>query len=143
MTIAHVLVRTVEEMKHTFHVKTWVVESAFVFVCLATVATTRLLVTGEGWVEWIGVLAVWASFQHAVIANRLEEREAMRTKEGKPPEVECYRKLSYYFSLKEIAWFAYFILIGAYSALVGVVVFLLYGWWRKVWRAEHPLVSRV
>lgn len=139
MSVAHGLVRIVETLKRRFGLKTWHVESAFVFLCLATVAAGRIAITGHGWVEWIGVLAVWGTFQHASVANRLEEKEARRAAQTGTPEVECYEKLARYFYLKEIAWFVYFVLIGAYSALVGVFVFLAYGHWRKAWRKYHPV----
>ena len=132
-------VHVVETLKRIFHARTWQVESLFVFACLASVAIIRIVVTGHGWVEWIGVLAVWGTFAHASIANRLEEKEAKRILQTGKSEVECYRKMSRYFMLKESAWFMYFVLIGAYSALVGVVIFLAYGRWRTLWRTYHPL----
>lgn len=139
MSPFRVPVRVVETIKRTFGLKTWQVESAFVFCCLAAVAAGRILLTGHGWVEWIGVLAVFGTFSHASVANRLEEREERRARETGTVEVECYRKLAWYFLMKEIAWFAYFLLVGAYSALVGVIIFLLYGRWRKAWRKDHPV----
>lgn len=133
-----IIVKIVESIKRFTHAKTWHIESAFVFLCLASVAVLRLVLTGQGWVEWIGVFAVWATFGHASVADRLEEKEKKRILTTGKPEVECYRMLSRYFYLKEICWFLYFVLIGAYSALVGVLIFLLYGWWRKTWRKYHP-----
>ena len=53
--------------------------------------------------------------------------------------VDCYRWLQRYFYDKELLWFAYFLLIHAYSALVGVTVFFFYGKWRSLWRKYHPV----
>lgn len=139
MSLSHGLVRIVEILKRRFRLKTYQVEYAFVFLCLSAVAAGRIILTGHGWVEWIGVAAVCGTFAHASVANRLEEREAKRAAQTGTPDVECYRKLARYFFLKETAWFVYFTLVGAYSALVGVVLFLLYGRWRKAWRRYHPV----
>jgi hypothetical protein len=38
-----------------------------------------------------------------------------------------------------IFWFVYFILLGAWSALAGVIVFLLYTPWRNYYRKYHPI----
>lgn len=132
------LVTIVEWIKNIFHCQTWHVEAGFIFAVLAAVAIGRLIVTGHGWIEWIGVFAVHFTARHASVANRLEEKEAHRVKTGGQAEVECYRHLTRYFYFKEALWCTYFILVGAYSALVGVGVFLLYGWWRTTWRTYHP-----
>ncbi len=92
-------VRLVEAIKKTTGAKTWHVESTFVFLILAAVAIGRIIVTGHGWVEWVGVVAVWATFAHASVANRLEEKEGKRVAATGQAEVECYRQLSRYFYL--------------------------------------------
>jgi len=111
------------------------VESLVVFVLLAIVT----IFAGNTLVEWIGTFAVLFTFKHVSVANRLEEREALRVKHTGKPEIECYKRLTQYLVTKEILWFAYFILLGAYSALVGVFVFLLYPVWRKWYRKKYPL----
>lgn len=115
--------------------KTWVYEFLVVLVVLVTVA----LITKKGMIEWLGVFAVLVTFGHTQIADRLHEREAFRYKIDKPVEVECYWKLNWYFYIKETLWFIYFIFLGAYSALVGVLIFLIYPLWRNWWRKKHPL----
>jgi hypothetical protein len=80
--------------------------------------------------EYLAALAVFLSFGHAQIADRLAEKEENKT----IPEVECYKKLWYYFIGKEICWFLFFILSHAYSALAGVFIFLAYPFWRKFYR---------
>ena len=118
-----------------FKQKTWVYE----FIIAAAALVLVALITHKGLVEWLGVLAVLVTFGHAQIADRLHEREAYRYSIDKKVEVECYWELNYYFYTKEILWFVYFCFLGAWSALVGVCIFLLYPLWRKYWRKKHPL----
>lgn len=115
--------------------KTWVYEFLVVLVILVTVA----LITKKGLIEWLGVFAVLVTFGHTQIADRLHEREAFRYKIDKNVEVECHWKLNWYFYIKETLWFIYFVFLGAYSALVGVFIFLLYPLWRNWWRKKYPL----
>lgn len=111
--------------------RTWHVEAGVVAAVLATVA----IVTDGGWREWLGAGAVLLSFAHAQISARFAEKEAVKAK----PDVECHRMSGRYFAAREIAWFAYFATGRCWSALVGCVVFLMYGPWRKWWRNRHPL----
>lgn len=131
------LIRAVEYIKRTLGVRTYVIEYALIALVLVTVA----VVSKKGWVEWLGVLAVFLTFGHASIAERLREREALRHQSRSPIEVACYWKLPYYFYAKEIVWLLYFILIGAWSAIAGVVVFLVYTPWRSYYRKWHPVSS--
>ena len=102
--------------------RTWHKEALVVASVLIAVAVYR-----NSRVEWLGGLAVFFTFMHASVSFRLSEAEERRT----VAQVECFRKAQYYFLLKETCWFTYFLLIGAWSALVGVVVFLVYPLWRK------------
>jgi len=129
------IVSLVQKIKHVFHIKTWIIEYVLVGIILIAVA----LISHKGWIEWIGVLAVFLNFGYVQIADRMEEKEAQKFHINKKADIECYWKLKYYFYGKEILWFAYFLLLGAYSALAGVILFLLYPWWRKVYRKHHPL----
>ncbi len=110
---------------------TWHLEALFVATVLVAVA----FVSGKGAVEWIGVGAVFFTWMHASVANRLEEAEAARAAARTKVEVECFRWATRYFYMKEVLWFAYFLLLGAWSALAGTVLFLCYGPWRRAWRA--------
>ncbi|HVI39140.1 MAG TPA: hypothetical protein VM577_00635 [Anaerovoracaceae bacterium] len=92
--------------------------------------------TGNSVLEWIGAAAVLCAFSHAQISDRMVEKQAIKV----VPDVECYRKSIWFFVMKEALWFAYFILHHSYSALVGVILFLLYPIWRKIWRRYHPLL---
>lgn len=134
MRFFYPLVRIVEILKKILACQTWTIEQNFVLIILAAVA----LVSGSEPIEWIGVGAVYLTFGYTTISNRLEEIEHERQARGETPEVECYRKLQFYFFGKEILWTLYFIFLGAWSALVGVGLFLLYPYWRKLWRKYHP-----
>lgn len=113
--------------------KTWYFEHAVVVATLASV----WYATGMQPREAIGSMAVYLSFGHASVAERLREREAARP----VPSVECFRALTWYWVSKEIAWFAYFLWSGAYSALVGCAVFTLHPLWRRYWRRVHPMTA--
>jgi len=69
MTLGKFLVTIVERLKQIFRCPTWQVESAFVLIVLSSVA----LATHKGAIEWIGVLAVWFTFMHGSVSNRMEE----------------------------------------------------------------------
>jgi hypothetical protein len=107
--------------------KTWMIESLVVAAILVAVNIfTHRIFT----IEILASIAVLLSFGYASIGDRLLEQEAART----IPQVECYRKMNYYFMGKEFFWFLYFFLNHSYSALVGVIVFLAYPVWRSVYR---------
>jgi hypothetical protein len=109
--------------------KTWKVEMLVVAAILMAVNFfAHKLFT----IEILAAAAVVLTFGHAQVADRLAEKEAQR----EVPEVECYRKMWYYFVGKEIFWLLYFFLNHSYSALVGVFVFLLYPVWRRVYRTK-------
>lgn len=134
MKFFYPLVWIVENIKKAFSCRTWHVEQSFTVIVLVVVA----LVSGSEPVEWIGVGAVYLTFGYTLISDRLEEAERARHARGETPEVECYGKLRWYFYGKEILWTLYFIFLGAWSALVGVGLFVLYPYWRKLWRKYHP-----
>ncbi len=131
------IIRWMEWVKNKFHIQTYIIEYIFVAGILVAVA----ILSHKGWIEWIGVFAVFLTFGHASIAERLREREELRHIKKSAIEVHCYYKLPYYFYAKEILWFVYFVLLGAYSALAGVVIFLLYTPWRRYYRKHHPILE--
>lgn len=112
-------------------IKTWHVEQAVIGAVLAIV----WLATGCKWIEAIGSLAVLFNHKVASISSRMQEREALKAK----PDVECYRAFWPSYIAKEVLWFAYFLLTGAWSALVGCTLFAAYPLWRKLWRSWYPL----
>jgi hypothetical protein len=69
-----IIIRFIEMIKKTFRIQTYVIEYVFVASILITVA----IIARKGWVEWIGVFAVFLTFGHASIAERLCEREELR-----------------------------------------------------------------
>lgn len=114
--------------------KTWHIESLFVGICLLLIA----FISNKGWVEFMGILAVYFTFQHSVISERLAQAEKERGNNNQPILVECHYKLSGYFIAKEFIWLIYFVILGAWSAIGGVVIFLLYPVWRKYYR-KHKI----
>lgn len=106
--------------------RTWVWELGTVGLILAVV----LVATRAPLIEVIGAGAVLASFAHGQVSDRLAENEAARAK----PEVHCHAWARRYFLAKEALWFGYFVAKGAWSALVGCVVFLAYPAWRAWYR---------
>ena len=112
-------------LKGVLGVRTWVVEALFVASVLSLVA----FISGKGLLEWIGTLAVFFTWLHASVADRLAEGPAA-ARSG----IECAWKLVPYFYTKEILWCLYFVGLGAWSALAGSVLFLGYGYWRRSWR---------
>lgn len=87
------LVELVLKIKKTFRVQTYVIEYVFVGGVLIAIA----LISHKGLVEWLGVLAVFLTFGHTSIADRLHERESKRYNIDRKVEVQCYWKLNYYF----------------------------------------------
>lgn len=129
------IVRGIENAKKRFGLRTYHFELTFTLLFLTCVA----VLSNKGLVEWIGVLAVYFTFAHATVGDRLAEVQAKEHKEQGKATIECYHKLSTYFYLKEICWFGYFVILGAWSAIAGVFLFLLYPLWRKWWRKYQPV----
>lgn len=113
-------------MKKKF-LNTWQIEMIVVAIVLLAVNFFAKTIMS---IEIIASLAVLLSFGHAQIADRLAEKEALKT----IPDVFCYRKLWYYFMGKEVLWMIYFLMNRSYSALVGVFAFLIYPVWRTWYR---------
>ena len=138
--LGKILVKIVEKIKQVTGLYTYQVEYGFVFIILFAV----VLINKSEMYEWIGALAVLVTFMHAKVANRLAEREKYRQQHNTDDIILSYHyKIKKFFILKEILWFAYFILLGAWSALVGVIIFLLYEPWRKLWRKYYSLEEKV
>jgi hypothetical protein len=111
--------------------KTWYFETFFVALVLFLI----IFFTKNVWREYVGGLAVLLSFGHGSIAERFREKEEKKNN----PDVACFQYSLYYFIGKELCWLCYFIATKSYSALVGVVIFLVYPFWRKFWRYIHPI----
>jgi hypothetical protein len=106
--------------------RTWQIEAAVALLALATIA----IISGNSAIEWVGVGAVWLSFMHGQVSDRLVERQAKLD----TPDVHCWRFARAYFIGKELLWVAYFIAHRSYSALVGCALFLAYPAWRAWYR---------
>ncbi len=133
MNIGKYIVRSFIKLRDFTHLRTYHIEQLFVGIVLVAAA----LITRRGFIEWVGVVAVFFNFGHVSVADRLREAEELRHQRREPVSVECYKKLDYYYFSKEFFWLLYFILLGAWSALVGVGLFLLYTPWRRIYRKYH------
>mgnify|MGYP001581593588 CR=1 FL=1 len=135
-TLEKIPVKMVKAIKNLNpKIRTWHIEFTFVGCILILIG----IFSDKGFVEWIGVLAVFLTFAHTSVSDRLAEQQAKLVKKVGKAEVHCYWKLNYYFYGKEIAWFIYFLMLGAWSALGGAILFLIYRPWRKLWRKYNPL----
>lgn len=114
--------------------KTFHLENAFVLFCLSLIA----IWSQKGFTEWVAVFAVFASFNHASVANRLSEKEEERAK-NEAVFVECYEYDRLWFYSKEFLWVCVFAINLNYSALAGCVIFFIYPTWRKIYRKYCPL----
>lgn len=111
--------------------KTWHGEAIVVAVALIA----QLFFTHFHLPEIICSLAVFVTFLHAQVADRMQERQAIL----ETPDVHCHWKLNWFFVTKECLWIAFFLMTSAYAALSGAILFSLYPLWRKYWRKIHPL----
>lgn len=100
-------------------------------VSMVVLGVARL--TGTGLVEALTALAVLLTFAHVQVAARLEEADAARPL----PAVHCRAMLDRYLVAKEACWVAVFALVGAWPAIAGCVVFAVYPWWRRIYRASR------
>lgn len=111
--------------------KTWKKESLVVFIVLLT----QLYFTNFTISEIICSIAVYVTFLHCQVADRMRERQAILEK----PDVECYHKLNKYFVLKEILWVSFFLINHNYAALSGAIMFSIYPFWRLYYRKIKPI----
>ena len=104
---------------------------------MAAALFTTIWATGNltNHVEWIGAMAVFTMTRRVSVADRLRESEVARPERS----VECVAWYGRYLVIGELLWMIYFLLLGAYSALVGVGLMLLYPPWRRLYRRFWPL----
>ena len=88
----------------------------------------------DRWAQLMAWNDRWRNWREAR-ADEKAEREAARAH----PEVACWRWSLRYYVAKELLWLAYFVAHRSWSALVGVVVFLAYPAWRRLWRSRRAL----
>lgn len=116
-------------LKSKTNLHVWQIEATIVAFVLLSAA----YISNKGMIELLGVGAVFFSWMHASVANSLQDAQLARLERLEEVEVSCYQWLARYFYIKEILWCLYFFYLGAWSALAGVFIFLLYQSWRKVW----------
>lgn len=104
-------------------IKTWQYEAAVV----AAVLGATVLISGNTFKEWVGAAAVFFTFMHAQVADRMAEDQARMEN----PSVPCHNKTTVYFISKETLWLVYFVMSQTWAALAGVIIFLIYPFWRK------------
>lgn len=113
-------------MKFKISQPTWLYEAFVVGLLLFVI----LCFKGFQKEEIICSLAVFFTFLHAQVADRMQEKQSKMAK----PDVECFKWSNRYFVIKETLWIAFFMLIGSYAALTGAVIFSLYPLWRLFYR---------
>ena len=112
-------------------IKTWHIEAAVI----AVVLIVTVLISGSRFKEWIGALAVFFTFMHAQVADRMAEKQAAMPE----PSVECHPFATRYYMTKEFLWIVYFVLSQTWTALAGGIIFLIYPLWRKYRRSRNGL----
>ena len=126
---------------------TWQYEAAIVGTALILVA----LFTSPSWnavlgstsslkefaIIWLSAAAVFGSFLHAQVGTYMAEDMGNTEK----PLTECYTKLGEYWVYKEIFWFLVFFISGAYPAIAGNVIFLIFPAWRKIYKEERKMLA--
>lgn len=108
-----------------------------VFVALYLLGTTGFILyvstipvntASEAFGQLLTAVALLLTFWHMTVATRLQEKQ-VQTQET----VSCHRTLNYYLFCKEVAWVGAFLCLGAWNAILGVPIFLLYPVWRRVY----------
>ena len=108
--------------------KTWQKES-LVIAAILIVTGTLSVIGGFPIIEAIiSGSAVWLTFSHAQVSDRL----AAYARKGSKP-VECVRFERLYYIGKELMWLALFVWQWNLPALVGTIAFILY----PIWRSYH------
>lgn len=109
------------------------IESAVVGLVLTTVLFLKRFTLPE----LVCSAAVWVTFMHGQVADRMQEKQAVLSK----PDVHCYKWSARYFLVKEFLWIGYFLLSHGYAALAGAGLFFLYPFWRKFYRWQQKKKS--
>ncbi len=130
------LVNIFEEIRKKTGLKPHYIETAVAAAILVATA----IISGKGIVEWVGVLGVILTFEYQVLSTYLREHAEARKQKGHEKKSDTiYMEIQVLFYLKEVIWTAYFLALGAYSAIAGTIIFIIYGAWRKLYRQEIPL----
>jgi hypothetical protein len=116
-------------------VKTKKIKTSHIELLIAAVVVLIPLY-GSGFerINVLTALAVFFSFQHTQISERLSERRRLFDS----PSVAGYKRLSLVFFIKEAFWISAFVWMGNWVALCGSVLFFLYPVWRFSYRRRKP-----
>lgn len=110
--------------------RTWQLE-ATAMGTLLSVSTSLAIHAGAGWSQVICGCAVFVTFLHAQVSDRLREYAA-----GGDIPPECAKLERVYYVMKEVLWLGFFAITLNFPALMGTVGFLLYPRWRAWWRSR-------
>jgi hypothetical protein len=131
-----------EKRKHpTWHFETAVVALVLFATALCTSPNPSTIfehreMLKEFLIIWLSAFAVLGTFLHAKVGYRMAE--ALQAQDA--PDTSCYDYSARYWLWKEILWLAVFILSGAYPAITGVIIFILYPAWREIHTRERVIV---
>src|SRR3989344_1622450 len=122
----------------TWHYEAAIVGLALILVALFTSPAWNLVLIDQEMLKkfaiiWLSAGAVFGSFLHAQVGTYMAEDMSITEK----PLTECYHKLGEYWVYKEILWFLVFLISGAYPAIAGNIIFLLFPVWRKIYKEER------
>lgn len=112
-------------------IRTWHIEATV----MAAILAATVIISDGGSTEWIGAAAVWLATRHMSVADRGREKDERRA----VPDVSCLAWLDRYLVGKELFFCWYFIRLEAWSALVGGALFLVYPFWRRLYRRWRPM----
>lgn len=130
------IVKIFHQVSEKTNIKLHYIETLIVAIILSAVA----LISKKGAVEWFGVVGVILTFEYQVLSTYLTEHsEARKRIKSDVKSDTVHKEIRIIYLLKECIWVVYFIFLGAYSALVGSIIFILYAYWRKTYRKHIPL----
>ena len=122
---------------------TWQYEAPIIAIILCVVAffgspvpwanPTDPTIWKHFFINWLSVVAVMGSFLHAQVGTHMSE--AMEVAEN--PAVHCFTWSGRYWIVKEILWAIVFFLSGAFPAIIGSGLFILYPAWREILMVER------
>ena len=99
----------------------------------STVFVLTAELTGGSWPNRITAVALFFSFMHGQVSDRMAEGQAMMAN-----PISCYRHAGRYWVAKEVSWITVFILAELWAAIAGSLTFLAYPAWRKWYRTRYP-----
>ena len=83
------------------------------------------LFTANKWNDWLGGVAVFCGFLYTAAVEDLAGNSERTNKKINTKQL----RRSYF--LKEALWFSFFIINKNYAPLAGILIFLIFPYWRK------------